>query len=93
MFQKLYSLLFGDHTERILKTYEKDLARVLELEQKLQDELRTVEDIQNKTQHFRRLFTDLDPKNEEDFARIQAILHDIRHEAFAVHKIACQLIL
>lgn len=84
--------LFGDPSQKKLKSYEKDLEIIKKIEVRLHEEITTVEQIQAKTHEFQSRFSGLDIENTEDRPKIREILESIKHEAFALHRRACELI-
>ncbi len=84
--------IFGDPSAKKLKSYEKDLEIIKKIEIRLHEEITTVEQIQAKTHEFQSLFTDLDIEDSDDRVRVREILESIKHEAFALHRRACELI-
>lgn len=88
----LLTKIFGDPSQKKLKSYEKDLAIIKKIETRLHEEITTVEQVQAKTHEFQSRFSGLDIENTEDRAKIREILESIKHEAFALHRRACELI-
>lgn len=84
--------IFGDPSQKKLKSYEKDLEIIKKIEVRLHEEITTVEQIQAKTHEFQSRFSGLDIENTEDRPKIREILESIKHEAFALHRRACELI-
>lgn len=88
----LITKIFGDPSEKKIKKYTKDLEKIKEIEERFQNEMQTVEEIQAKTHAFQSLFEGLDIENEEDRPKIRELLEEIKHEAIALHRRACTLI-
>ncbi len=86
------SFLFGDPSEKRLKQYQKELEAIKDIEKKYRDEISTIDQIQAKTHEFQSRFTDLDIDNEADLKEIKKRLEDTKHEAFALHRRACEII-
>ena len=90
MIEKIIKAIFGDLDTKKLKQYDKELQEVLALESRLKDF--TKQDIQRKTKDFQKLFEGLDFTDEQDSAKINKLLWDIKYEAFALVKHACTLL-
>ncbi len=88
----LLSLIFGDPSEKKLRHYQKELSKIKEKEEKLRSEINSIEEVQAKTHEFQSLFAGLDIENEDDRKKIREILESIKHEAFALHRRACEII-
>lgn len=88
----LITKIFGDPSEKKIKKYTKDLEKIKEIEERFQNEMQTIEEIQAKTHAFQSLFEGLDIENEEDRPKIRELLESIKHEAIALHRRACTLI-
>ncbi len=82
--------LFGDPSEKKLKVYKKDLEKIKEIEKKYRDEIKTISEVQAKTHEFQSKFEGLDL--DEDIKEIKERLNDIKHEALALHRRACEII-
>ena len=82
--------LFGDPSEKKLKIYKKDLEKIKEIEKKYRDEIKTISEVQAKTLEFQSKFEGLDL--DEDIKEIKERLNDIKHEALALHRRACEII-
>lgn len=93
MISKLITKVLGDPTEKKLKQYARDVEQIKSLETVLASELTSIELVQSKTHAFMARFEGLDYRDPDDYRRIKMILDEIKYEAFAVHKIACRLIL
>ncbi|MDP2090705.1 MAG: preprotein translocase subunit SecA [Candidatus Gracilibacteria bacterium] len=90
MIEKIINNIFGDPSEKKVKELTKMVDKIKEIE-KTQENF-TLEDIQNKTAEFKKLFEGLDFKNFEDSKKIKETLNNIKFEAFALVKTACKLI-
>lgn len=90
MIEKIIKSIFGDPSEKKVKEISKMVERIKEIE-KSQEHF-TIENVQQKTNEFKKLFEWLDFKNPEDSKKIKDILNEIRLEAFALVKTACKLI-
>ena len=84
--------LLGDANAKRLKSYEKDLLAIKKIEASYRETISTVDQVQAKTHEFQARFTDLDIDDEDDLAEIQKRLEETKHEAFALHRRACELI-
>ena len=82
--------LFGDPSEKKLKIYKKDLEKIKEMEKKYRDEIKTISEVQAKTHEFQSKFEGLDL--DKDIKEIKERLNDIKHEALALHRRACEII-
>jgi len=92
MIHSLITKIFGDPSEKRVRNYARDLEAIKVIEEKLRNELTSVELVQAKTRGFMARFEGLDYRNEEDYGQIRSILNEIKFEAFATHRIACGLI-
>lgn len=90
MIEKIIKSIFGDPSEKKVREISKMVERIKEIE-KSQEHF-TIENVQQKTNEFKKLFEWLDFKNPEDSKKIKDILNEIRLEAFALVKTACKLI-
>lgn len=86
----LFTKFFGDPSEKKLKIYKKDLEEIKKIEKKYRDEILTVAQVQAKTHEFQSRFASLDL--EQDLPEIKKILSEIKHEALALHRRACEII-
>lgn len=92
MIHNIITKIFGDPSEKRVKQYTKDVEKIRLIEAELRDTLTSVELVQAKTREFMARFEGLDYRNDEDYKQIRTILDEIKYEAFAVHRIACELI-
>lgn len=92
MIENVIRKIFGDPNEKQVKKYFDQIDKIKEIEKNLESELDTIEKVQEKTRNFQSLFDWLDYTNIDDYKKIKDILEEIKHEAFAVHRIACRLI-
>jgi len=90
MIEKIIKSIFGDPSEKKVKEIVKLVEKIKEIERT--QEKYTIEDVQNKTLEFKKLFEWLDFLNQEDWKKIREILDTIKLEAFALVKTACKLI-
>lgn len=88
----LLSFLFGDPSSKKLKQYTKELEIIKGIEVKFREEITTIDQVQAKTHEFQSRFSWLDIEKEDDRSKIREILEQIKHEAFALHRRACELI-
>ncbi|GAB0175072.1 MAG: preprotein translocase subunit SecA [Candidatus Altimarinota bacterium] len=88
----LLSLLFGDPSTKKLKQYQKELEIIKSIETKFREEISSIDQVQAKTHEFQSRFQGLDIEKDEDKIKIREILESIKHEAFALHRRACELI-
>jgi hypothetical protein len=58
----------------------------------MRDQITNIDQVQAKTHEFQSLFVGLEVDNEDDQKKIREILESIKHEAFALHRRACELI-
>lgn len=84
--------LFGDPSEKRLKQYKKELDHIKTIEKQYRDEIQTISEVQAKTHEFQSLFKDLNTQNNDDLREIKKILADIKPQAFALHRRACEII-
>ncbi len=82
--------LFGDPSEKKLKLYKKDLEAIKTIEKKYRDEITTIAQVQAKTHEFQSKFSGL--SIDTDLAEIKKRLAEIKHEALALHRRACEII-
>jgi preprotein translocase subunit SecA len=92
MLNFLITRIFGDPSEKKLKSYKKELEKIKAIESRYQTEITTIEQIQARTHEFQSRFTGLDIEDADDLTTIRSILEEIKHEAFALHRRACTLI-
>ncbi len=85
-------MILGDTSKKHLKKYEKDVAKIKEIEAVYKNQITTIDQVQAKTHSFMSQFEWLDYRNDEDFKKIDATLNSIKHEAIALHRRACELI-
>jgi preprotein translocase subunit SecA len=88
----LLTTIFGDANAKRLKKYEKDLAEIKKIEAEYHETITTIDQVQAKTHEFQTRFAWLDIENEDDMDAIQTKLEETKHEAFALHRRACELI-
>lgn len=88
----LLSLIFWDPSQKKLKLYQKDLEKVKSIESQFRDEISSIEQVQAKTHKFQSLFEGLNMDDGDDRKKAKEILESIKHEAFALHRRACELI-
>jgi preprotein translocase subunit SecA len=88
----LLTLIFWDPSQKKLKYYQKDLAKIKAIEITMRDEISTIEQVQAKTHNFQSRFEWLDIDDSGDRKKAREILESIKHEAFALHRRACELI-
>ncbi len=88
----LISLIFGDPSQKKLRSYEKALEKIKWVEVRFRTEISSIEEVQAKTHEFQSLFEWLDMEEAEDIWKAERILEDIIYEAFALHRRACELI-
>lgn len=93
MINNIINRIFGDPSEKRVKQYFSELENIKRIESKLREELTSIESIQAKTRAFMDRFSGLNYLVDEDYKKIKSILEEIKHEAFATHRIACSLIL
>lgn len=88
----LITTIFGDANTKRLKKYEKDLLEIKKIEADYRETITTIDQVQAKTHEFQARFTWLDIENEDNLVEIQKKLEETKHEAFALHRRACELI-
>lgn len=88
----LISLIFWDPSQKKLKSYQKDLHEIKSIESRMREEISTIEQIQAKTHEFQSRFAWLDMDDLDNRKQAKEILESIKHEAFALHRRACELI-
>jgi len=84
--------LFGDPTAKKLHSYLAQTKEIRAIEEEMAKNITTIEQVQEKTREFQARFEGLSFQSEEDKQQIQSILDEIKYEAFALHSIACRLI-
>ncbi len=92
MISSLLKALFGDPGEKRLRSYQKELDRIREIEARFASEITTVEAVQAYTAKLKAEFVGLDIRNPEDLKEIKRRLESVKHEAFALHRTACRII-
>jgi len=90
MIESIIKAIFGDPSEKKVKEISRLVEKIKEFE-KAQEKF-TLEDIQNKTAEFKKLFEWLNFRDLEDTKKIKEILNTIKCEAFALVKTAAKLI-
>lgn len=86
------SFLFPDPSTKKLRNYSKELDAIKLVEAKIREEITTLEQVQAKTHEFQSRFSELDTDNEVDRKKVQSLLEEIKFDAFALHRRACELI-
>lgn len=86
------SALLPDSSTKRIKSYEKDLAAIKKIEAHYREVITSVDQVQAKTHEFQTRFSGLDIEDETDMVEIKKRLNDTKHEAFALHRRACELI-
>ena len=92
MINTIITKIFGDPSEKRVKGYIRDLEDIKIIETRLRSELTSLDLVQTKTREFMARFEGLDYRQDEDYKKIRSILDEIKYEAFATHRIACELI-
>jgi preprotein translocase subunit SecA len=92
MLNSLLLTIFGDPSEKKLKNSFKELEKIKSFEAVYKSEITTIEQIQAKTHEFQSRFSGLNYDDPEDFATMKATLESTKHEAFALHRRACEII-
>lgn len=90
MFNKIYNSLFWSLSDKKNAQYQKIVLEINKKEEEFENF--TLDDVKNKTLEFKALFSDLDPKNDEDYKKSVEILDSIKIEALALVKKTCRLI-
>jgi len=88
----LLNIIFGDPNAKKLKQYEKDLEKIKKIESEYREFISSIEQVQAKTHEFQSRFSWLDIDNEDDIKKIRQVLENTKHEAYALHRRACELI-
>lgn len=88
----LLTFLFGDPSEKKLKSYQKELDQIKKIETDYRDSITTIEQVQAKTHEFQSRFSGLDIDTDEGFADIKQVIENTKYEAFALHRRACEII-
>lgn len=88
----LMNLLFGDTNSKHLRKYEKDLIEIKKIESQYRETITSIEHVQSKTHEFQTRFIGLNVDDNDDLIEIKKRLNDTKHEAFALHRRACELI-
>jgi preprotein translocase subunit SecA len=86
------NLLFGDTNSKHLRKYEKDLIEIKKIESQYRETITSIEHVQSKTHEFQTRFIGLNVDDNDDLIEIKKRLNDTKHEAFALHRRACELI-
>ena len=90
MINDILIKIFGDPSEKKVKSYMNELESIKDKEIELSEF--SLEDIKSKTIELKAKFEWLDFKSPEDRKKINNILENIKYEAFALVKTACKLI-
>lgn len=88
----ILSFLFGDPSEKKLKSYQKELDQIKKIEADYRDSITTIEQVQAKTHEFQSRFTGLDITTDDGLAEVKKRLAETKYEAFALHRRACEII-
>ena len=88
----LISLIFWDPSQKKLKTYQKDLLQIKEIEVLMRKEISTIEEVQARTHAFQSRFEWLNLDELDDRTKAKEILEEIKFQAFALHRRACEII-
>lgn len=92
MLDSVFIKIFGDPNEKKLSQYKNVLAQSKKFEEEFLQTIKTVEDVQAKTQELKSKFEGLNPLDEKDAKTVEKLLEEVQPQAFAVHKIACRII-
>lgn len=92
MINTFINKIFGDPSEKRVKQYIRDLEEIKLIEAKLEQEITSIDLVQEKTRDFMAKFEGLDYRIDADYQKIRTTLNEIKFEAFAIHRIACRLI-
>ncbi len=84
--------IFGDPSEKKCRQYEKELEKIKVIEAQYRDEITSIEQIQAKTHEFQTRFEGLDIDSNQDLIEVRRRLDEIKYQAFALHRRACELI-
>ena len=92
MFKSFLDVLLGEPGAKALRRANRDLLAIKAVEPKLALEVTTLDQVKAKTAAWKARFAGLRWDVAEDKAKIDAGLEEIKHEAVALHRRACQLI-
>lgn len=84
--------IFGDPSAKKLKTYQKELEKIKQIEIWYRTEIKTIDQVQAKTHEFQTRFDGLNLDDEDDILEIKNRLESIKFEAFALHRRTCEII-
>lgn len=84
--------IFWDPSEKRVQAYQKELEQIKKIENEYANSITNIEQVQAKTHEFQSRFSDLDIENPADLIEIKKRLEETKHEAFALHRRACELI-
>lgn len=90
MLEEIIKKIFGDPDKKKIKYYTKIVQEIHQKEQEFANF--TLDDVKNKTNELKNLFSGLNFENKEDSKKIKDLLDQIKTEAFANLKQACKLI-
>ncbi len=90
MIDNFLTKLFPDPTEKKVKNYTKKIQEIHSYEDTFRSY--SLEDVQKKTEEYKKKFQGLDFKKEDDSVKIRQLLDDICLEAFALVKHTCTLL-
>lgn len=90
MFHFITKLL-GDPSQKKMRTYEKDLIAIKKIEEEYRISIDSMEAVQAKTHEFRSRFSDIESDTAEWYDAMKRVLEETKHEAFALHRRACEL--
>lgn len=92
MLKPFLDRLFGEPGAKTLKRAQKDLLAIKALEPQLASQITTLDQVKAKTADWKARFAGLRWDVTEDKIKINALLEEIKFEAIALHRRACQLI-
>ncbi len=84
--------LFANSPEKQVRAYRKELDQVRAIEVEYASTITTIEQIQAKTHEFQSRFSGLDVSDDADIVTIRQRLEEVKYEAFALHRRACEII-
>ena len=88
----LINAIFGDPSEKKVRTYQKELEQIKKIEAEYTNSITSIEQVQAKTHEFQSRFTGLNIQDSDDLIEIKKRLKETKYEAFALHRRACTLI-
>ena len=92
LLHTLIRVLFGDPSEKRLKSYQKELRKITEFESSFAL-LGSISEIQEEMSRIRSKFEGLNFKDPDDLKKIRTLTNEVKYEVFALHRRASTLLM